>query len=474
MERENLVQPPKTYVNRALKDIETAVADLKVERDKARTDSRAPLREHVLGFANRHGLIIYGGSALNQYIKIYEDYEVSDVDMYSSKPECHARKLAAELVDDLELNYVEARESRVHDLTFGVKSMELGEIADVSYMSPENSRMVMRMQAPERFPYVPYEYILFGFHREFAQVARNIFRWNKVFPRFVRLLEEHPFRYSTESFSRHPAAGGGPKYDLAARMIKALYEQDVTPRLLVGAHAVAVMCHALGHELAEAVADVADASGRLEILCNNPEADARVIEQMTAGGRIRVASRPPDAEPGAKDEGPLRELVLTFPDDGIDLVLIQVKHCYHYVDNPYYSSGSAMSWRSPYDHLPHVGGLHTLQMLAFNRLIYPGSTAESSEPGGGGGGGGDRDRDETQRGLIGVAYDLDFNTKTKKKQELKGMQRSFEGKRCLGGELSYNELIKEKFEQGRSIRAYWPWLETERLKRAQNKERFDC
>ena len=177
--------PSKEYVTRSKKEISKAIAELDSSRDDKKFKDFKPLRDLVLDFAKRNNIIVYGGSAVNHYLpegeKIYDENDITDVDMMSPDSECFAKKLADEL-DDTGVKYVESRESKVHDKTFSIKGMEIGILADISLVKKETIRSLRSIQTDK--PYAPIEYLFYSMHCEFS-VNREPRRWEKIHERFI-------------------------------------------------------------------------------------------------------------------------------------------------------------------------------------------------------------------------------------------------------------------------------------------------
>ena len=416
------IAPSPEYEKRSIKDIKKALDELAAEKDDERYEIRIGLVEFVKAFAVEHNLTIYGGTAIHEHLRskglpgIYGDKEAADIDMLSSDSECFARLLADSLTDVKDAKYIEARESRVHDNTFSIKSMEAGDLADISYMSRDSLLALKRF--PSIKPYAPIEFLLYAFHAEFAKTQREPKRWEKLFPRFLQLLNAFPFEFEKNEKSREKI-DSKLREKVIAEIAKA-NKIDGSKRPIVGSTAVAHYCEAFQ------VAFERDSRELplVEVISTDPEGDAEKFMSLPMFRGAKLSK--PEEEETTKmiRETKVREFVISLNDSKV-LSFIEIRNCLHYVDS--------------------YGGIETCLFVLFRRLLFGKWSSELKS---------------ALRGQIGLLYTCLFREKGPKK-----WIRTFERSHCIGEENSYGQLLVDKFEQKRVIRAYWPWKEEERARR---------
>ena len=243
-----MLRPSATFIRKGLKDTEAAAKQWEdlIEEDRYATFIRATV--HALEFAQRHGLIVYGGHALNAVMpendKIYGKKEINDVDMLSYSPKNHARKLADELDDSgYGYDFVNMKENFMHDNSYYV-SIRGEKIADFSYM-PKESIDALFFKITDRAlrPMAPVDFLLYSMHDEFSHPLMTPNRWTKTFGRFVKLLQHHPIEHDKGAFDacfREHTKNEALVLNACFKEIKALDKRPI-----VGPCAVAFMVDAL-------------------------------------------------------------------------------------------------------------------------------------------------------------------------------------------------------------------------------------
>ena len=474
-----IFKPSKSYITRSSKDLADVMKRLDDKKDKKddRNDDRSVIKNHILEFAKKNSIMVYGGTAIDHYLpegeKIYTELDITDVDMMTPDSECFARALAAEL-DDIGIKYVESRESRVHNKTYTIKGMEVGTLADISLTRKDSIRCMRKFQLPEHRPYAPIEYLLYAMHFEFATTKRGPRRWEKMFPRYVKLLTAVPFQCDFDAMNSlltPPMLEGGrmgnnkhrrhrhdrppsnntvgisnntvgnanaqevptkPTKITKAQILSVLADMrtgDGKARPAIGLHAVqeysrvyspGVLSPGYHHSMA-----------MVEVLSLSPQADAIEFMRLMPGlyiGRNTI-------ENAEKFEGSLRDNECTIS----EILLRDVDSKQPIV--------SFIAMSTCFYHVEDIGGIETVISFLYRRLIF----GPPAPP-------------ELLRGLIGVLYSVSFDSKKLTLKD-KARLRVFDLDNCIGKDPTYNELIVDKFEKNNTLRAYWPWKPEDRARR---------
>ena len=193
-----LLKPPAAYIRKTKLEVEAAGKKWQEMIDEDRFNTLRSTVDHAFDFAKRHGLIVFGGHAINALLpeseKIYKKKEINDVDMLSFDPKNHAVKFASELDDVLGVPWAQVRNSFMHDNSFTI-IVRGTKIVDFNYMPKASiDHLFLKVNRNLR-PMAPIEFLLSSMHLEFSSSLITPHRWAKTFERFVKLLKENPIEH---------------------------------------------------------------------------------------------------------------------------------------------------------------------------------------------------------------------------------------------------------------------------------------
>lgn len=198
-----VIRPSEFYVQKNTRDIRAVMEVIKSDHAKEIRSVYDPLEAHCKDFARRHGLIVYGGTALNAILpeghKIYlsDSRDINDVDCLSTTPQEHILQLRDELCAK-EVQLLEAREgmhtgSFVLNVNRGSKIMDISPIKPIMEQHLKASCIVI-----DGVHYVSPDFMLYAFHTQFSHPNIQVHRWEKMFMRFVKLIDAYPISFEPD------------------------------------------------------------------------------------------------------------------------------------------------------------------------------------------------------------------------------------------------------------------------------------
>ena len=126
---------------------------------------------------------IYGGTAINKFVKIYDDFEEPDYDVYTPQPKKDAIDLAHYLFD---LGIKDIAVSRgVTKGTFKVFAFKL-EAVDFSFM-PEKMYNLIPFTKINNLYYTSPDYLRIDLLLAIVNPQKAIYLWEKTLPRYLKL-----------------------------------------------------------------------------------------------------------------------------------------------------------------------------------------------------------------------------------------------------------------------------------------------
>lgn len=168
----------------------------KVEKKKNKILKEA--NEVVIKFIKKNKLVVYGGTAINELLKlkgdnIYASDDVLDYDFYSPDPYKHSFELSNELMKE-GFKYI-VRMRAVHESTFKINiDFNKQNIADITYI-PLNVIKNLPYKTIDGLRYINEDIIILNFIRSFIRIE-NLFRWSKDYKRFIKFVNVYPFKQS--------------------------------------------------------------------------------------------------------------------------------------------------------------------------------------------------------------------------------------------------------------------------------------
>jgi len=189
------IDPQMSYLKDFLDKVET-------EQEKIEYYKYINIFKLVKQFAIENHLIMYGGIAINELLpktkKIYGPYDLPDYDMFSSTAKQDAIKLGKYLVSH-NIQYVEVKNG-IHKGTFKVFA-EFKSVADItqinrnlySYLLHESKNNPKETFSDPLLHIVPITFIKWSFHKELASPESSIYRWEKIFKRYLIFEKLHSF-----------------------------------------------------------------------------------------------------------------------------------------------------------------------------------------------------------------------------------------------------------------------------------------
>ena len=187
-----------------LKDI---IGSLSTEQSKLEYYKYIHIMKLVKQFAIDNHLILYGGNAINELLpktkKIYGPYDLPDYDLFSSTAKQDAINLGKYLKAH-NIGYVEVKNG-IHKGTFKVFA-EFKSVADItqvnknlySYLLHESKNNPTETYSDPRIHVVPIIFIKWSFHRELASPESSMYRWEKIFERY--LVFEKKYKWKPEKY----------------------------------------------------------------------------------------------------------------------------------------------------------------------------------------------------------------------------------------------------------------------------------
>jgi Poly(A) polymerase catalytic subunit len=155
-----------------------------------------PIFDIVIHDLKHQDVAMYGGTALNEYLpkqlKIYEKYELPDIDVFCTKPMKLARHLAA-LLNEKGYKEHTSLGNALHENTIQVFCMGL-KIIDISKISYPNMKRIKSngMKGDLGITCVSPEYLCLTLHLMLGTASVN--RWEKVYDRLARFDSVFPPR----------------------------------------------------------------------------------------------------------------------------------------------------------------------------------------------------------------------------------------------------------------------------------------
>mgnify|MGYP006083654911 CR=1 FL=1 len=144
---------------------------------------RDKLINYVEKFLSKTKRKIYGGTAINKFVKIYDDFEEPDYDVYTPQPKKDAIDLAHYLFD---LGIKDTAVSRgVTKGTFKVFAYKL-EAVDFSFM-PEKMYNLIPFTKINNLYYTSPEYLRIDLLLAIVNPQKSIYLWEKTLPRYLKL-----------------------------------------------------------------------------------------------------------------------------------------------------------------------------------------------------------------------------------------------------------------------------------------------
>lgn len=153
-----------------------------------------PLFDAVKAFAIKKGLIMYGGSAINEILpkdyKIYDQYTLPDYDFFSYQAKKHALEMSEYLVK-LGFKYIEVK-SGMHEGTYKVFA-EFTPIADITQVTKNFykfnlmhlSQNPVQNYSDKNLLVAPKVVLFWSFYRELSSPEGSLHRWEKLYARYL-------------------------------------------------------------------------------------------------------------------------------------------------------------------------------------------------------------------------------------------------------------------------------------------------
>ena len=159
-------------------------------------DDYLAMAKIVLNFVKKKGLIIYGGEAIDKYLKhngqsgIYDESTKPDYDFYSADYERDSIELC-NIFYDKGYKYV-ARFPRIHRGTFGIRANTVN-VADITYVPPNIFKKIPKIKIKGVY-YINNEFILKNLYQGLIRprLSANYSRWEKDFCRLQLFQEVRP------------------------------------------------------------------------------------------------------------------------------------------------------------------------------------------------------------------------------------------------------------------------------------------
>jgi hypothetical protein len=161
---------------------------------KPNLQERFKIHNIILDFIKMNKRKVYGGYAVNQLLvskgcdPIYKDYEVPDIDFYSSDPNSDVIKLCNILFDS-GYTRVSAREAK-HQNTYSI-FVNFDLYCDITYM-PTNIYKKVPYIIVEDIVYVNPNFMIIDYLRMITDPLNSYWRIEKSFSRLIKLLETFP------------------------------------------------------------------------------------------------------------------------------------------------------------------------------------------------------------------------------------------------------------------------------------------
>ncbi len=155
--------------------------------------------DFIREFIRSRGRKIYGGTALNETIKIvnpadaiYDEYKFSDIEFYSPTPVPDLVELA-NLLHNKGYKYVNGKEAQ-HEGTYSIY-VNFQLYCDITYI-PVRIYHGIKTIVIDGINYVHPHFMLIDYLRIFNQpLTAASFRWEKSFTRMYKLLKNYPLEY---------------------------------------------------------------------------------------------------------------------------------------------------------------------------------------------------------------------------------------------------------------------------------------
>lgn len=161
------------------------------QQQKEYYDKYFSIFQAAIDYLKKNNVLMYGGLALDQYmpdkLKIYDEYQLPDLDVFTSSPKNIANGLAAALIKKGYIHGTMVTKA-LHDGTFKVFSQGL-PIADISYLPPaaihklgngsKRGSLGIKLISPS--------FIRYSLHAMLA--VSNVDRWEKVAKRITNFYK---------------------------------------------------------------------------------------------------------------------------------------------------------------------------------------------------------------------------------------------------------------------------------------------
>ena len=166
-----------------LKDLLLYVKEKNYKNTIPKREKRDKLTKYVIEYLKNTKRKIYGGTAINKFVKIYDDFEEPDYDVYTHEPKRDAIKLSHFLFNK---DIKDVSVSRgVTEGTYKVFAFNL-EAVDFSYM-PKKMYDVIPFKIFDNLYYTDPEYLKIDLLLAIANPQKSIYLWEKILPRYIKL-----------------------------------------------------------------------------------------------------------------------------------------------------------------------------------------------------------------------------------------------------------------------------------------------
>lgn len=163
--------------------------------------------EPALEFVREKKLMLYGGYALNLIFpeghKIYDTYELPDLDCFSATPLEHAEELAQRYIDK---GYALVEVQRAMKVGAYKLYVDMRPILDLKFIPPAVYARFQQLSKAQQtqiavhnptldLHIAPLDFLRYSIHHEISEPHGEISRWGKVYTRFATFYQFYPFTY---------------------------------------------------------------------------------------------------------------------------------------------------------------------------------------------------------------------------------------------------------------------------------------
>ena len=454
----SMLQPSEMFIRKTEKEIMASVKRWEDIELSEKFDRYNKAIEHIIQFSRKHGLIVYGGQAINALLpvesKVYGKKDINDVDIYSHRPLDHAKLLAGELDDLFDLDFVEAKYSFMHDNSYSVFAN--GEkLADFTYMDKVSIDSLFLRIERNMQPMVPVEYLLYSMHIEFSHPLITPDRWGKTFNRFVTLLQAFPISYDKTCFETciiKPEKELEKIITIMNKHLK-LIPADKRPPIIGFGASVGMAATVLeeGKKAFKNMVPACDKIACMEVLSTDAVADALLMRDYIMkeaklndeigifrnGLWINELSETKDQnseeeeeeaktkhKKKAMDGQPLDEVILMYKNRVI-ASFVKVEVCSHFV-----ISNDIV-----------YGGIDTVLTFMYKRFLFGPSNKSPSSP-----------TSLTLKCMIHMMYDIQFKSADRKKIN---MVKRFSTSECYGKHMTFRDSFQEQLDKRSKNKFYY-------------------